>query len=183
MRNRPVATRYAHALLNSADKAGLLGEVAESFDAVMAVIGEKPGLLNFLAAPHISEDKKLGLLDKVFADRIETTLSHFFRLLVEKHRMDSLGDIHEEFQRQVEVHQGFARAVVTTAVPLSDDLEKALMEKLSVMTGRKIVLRKDVDPAVLGGACVSMGDQVIDGTLRTNLTRLRAQLTQTDVRV
>jgi F-type H+-transporting ATPase subunit delta len=183
MRNRAVASRYARALLESAEQAGVLGAVAESFDDVMKIVDDKPELLRFLSGPHVAEDKKLDLLRTVFGDRIEKTLSLFFRLLVEKQRMDSLVEIHVEFQEQVEIRQGLLRALVTTAVPLPEDLEIQLKEKLSALTGKQIVLRKNVDPAVQGGACVTMGDQVIDGTIRTNLTRLRAQLSQADVRV
>ena len=183
MRNRAVASRYARALLDSATKAGTLNEVAEAFDSVMLVVDQKPELLRFLSGPHVAENKKKDLLDTVFGGRIEKTLTYFFRLMVEKQRMDSLREIHAEFQELVEIQQGFVRAVVTTAITLPSDLETELKSKLSAMTGKQIVLRKEVDPVVQGGVCVTMGDQVIDGTIRTNLTRLRAQLSKADVRV
>ena len=182
MRNRTVATRYARALLDAAETADVLDGVAESFASVMELVDRKPELLRFLSGPHVSEEKKRDLLDTVFGDRIEATLSHFFRLVVEKQRMESLHEIYAEFQQQVEVRKGLRRALVTTAVPLPEDLESELATRLSALTGAKVVLRKKVDPGVVGGVCVRMGDEVIDGTLRTNLARLRARLSQADVR-
>jgi F-type H+-transporting ATPase subunit delta len=82
----------------------------------------------------------------------------------------------------VEESQGLSRATVVTAVPLPDDLERDLAARLEKLTGRRLLLTKTVDPAVLGGVRVTMGDRVIDGTVRTNLDKLRAQLFRTNVR-
>jgi F-type H+-transporting ATPase subunit delta len=182
MRNRAVATRYAQALVATAKKMGVLDDVAESFDGVMAVFADSANVLRFLAGPHIDETKKKDVINNVFGSKVEPVLLHFFMILVEKQRMENVVEIHGEFTRLMESERGMTRAHVTTAVPLTDDLEQALAAKLGQVTGGTIVLEKEVDPSVLGGVCVTMGDRVIDGTIRTNLERLRTQLSQADVR-
>lgn len=182
MRNRAVATRYAKALANTAKKGGVLDGVVESFAGVMSVMDDNANVLKLLAGPHIDETKKKDFIATVFAGKVEPVLEHFLVMLVEKQRMENIVEIHDEFVRLVEVDRGLTRARVTTAVPLADDLEQALAAKLGEVTGNTIVLEKEVDPSVLGGVRVTMGDRVIDGTIRTNLERLRKQFSQADVR-
>ncbi len=182
MRNRAVASRYAGALLATAKKGGVMDGVAESFAGVMDVLKDTPDLMRFLAGPHIDESKKKDLIGNVFGDRVEPVLRWFLVMLVEKQRMENVVEIHDEFVRLVEVERGTTRAHVTTAVPLTDDLEQALSAKLGQVTGGAIVLEKEVDPSVIGGVRVTMGDRVIDGTIRTNLAKLRSQLGEADVR-
>lgn len=182
MRNRAVALRYAQALVNAAKKADVLDGTAESFAGVIQVLDAQPQLEKLLTGPQVDEAKKKDLLTKLFDGRIEPVLSHFLDLLVEKQRTESVREIQDEFAQLVEVEHGFVRAEVTTAVPLPQDLEQDLAAQLGKLTGRKVKLQKTLDPAVLGGVCVTMGDRVIDGTIRTNLERLRSQLGQADVR-
>lgn len=182
MRNRAVASRYAGALLATAKKGGAMDGVAESFAGVMDVLKDTPDLMRFLAGPHIDESKKRDLITTVFGERVEPVLKWFLVMLVEKQRMENVVEIHDEFMRLVEVERGTTRAHVTTAVPLTDDLEQALSAKLGQVTGGAIVLEKEVDPSVIGGVRVTMGDRVIDGTIRTNLAKLRSQLGEADVR-
>ncbi len=182
MRDRAVAKRYAQALLTVARRRGIVEPVAESYRDVRAIMEQTPQLEQLLRAPQIGRDRKRELLGKVFGGRIEDVLLHFFDLLLEKDRLEFLADIQQEYQALVEREQGLARAVVTTAVPLPDDLRQELARRLEELTGKRIVMTSEVDPGVIGGVCVKLGDRVIDGTIRTNLARLRAQLAEADVR-
>ena len=173
MRNRAVAARYAQALLTTAKKGDALDGVSESFAGMIEVLDAHPNLEFLLTGPQVTEAKKKSLITTLFTDRIEPVLMHFLDLLVEKQRMVFVREIQDEFARLVEIEHGFTRATVTTAIPLPE---------LGKMTGRKIKLETTVDPTVIGGVCVTMGDRVIDGTIRTNLDKLRTQLGQADVR-
>ena len=77
---------------------------------------------------------------------------------------------------------GVIRAQVVTAIPLPDDLAAALAGRLAAFTGKKIVLEKKTDPAVIGGVCVTLGDKILDGTVRTNLDELGKTLGEAQVR-
>ena len=86
------------------------------------------------------------------------------------------------FAELVGADQGLVRARVVTAVALPADLETALRDKLARVTGKTVILDKKVDPAVIGGVCVTLGDRILDGTVRTNLDRLRKTLGTAQVR-
>ncbi len=182
MRDRKVAGRYAGALMTSALADGNLGDVADSFAAVVEVVQANPDLVVFLDSPQVAEEEKKALLKKIFGDKVEKVLLHFFYLLVDKNRIENLRDIGETFAEMVEKHQGVVRARVVTAVDLPDDLAAKLTEKLADFTGARVILEKKTDPAVIGGVCVTMGDKILDGTVRNNLDLLRKKLEKAPVR-
>ncbi|MFH1843021.1 MAG: ATP synthase F1 subunit delta [bacterium] len=182
MRDSRVAGRYAGALLAAALREKLsLADLAESYAGVRGVMDQHPDLPSFLGGPQVADDEKDALIISLFRDRVEEILVQFFLLLIRRNRIEYLVDIGKVFARLVEQEQGLQRAVVTTAVPLPDDLEQKLSEMLERLTGSKIIMKKNVDPAVFGGVSVKLGDRIIDGTLRTNLDKLAHQLGQARV--
>ncbi len=183
MRDRRVAARYARALLQAARSEADLAALAESYAGVAQVMRDHPALPAFLEGPQVAEDEKKQLLESLLGGRVEPLLLRFFHLLIDKNRIEHLCAIGEEFALQVEAEQGYRRAVVVTAVPLPGDLEEALRARLAALASAKIILEKKVDPGVIGGACVTMGDQILDGTVRTNLMRLRDRLLQAPLRL
>lgn len=183
MRDRKVATRYAEALLRTAKPAGSLAACAESYAGVLAVMAANRDLVIFLDSPQVREQEKKELLKKVLGPRVEPVLLQFFELLLDRNRIEALRDIGHVFAELVEADAGVLRARVVTAVALPADLETKLRDKLAQVSGKTIVLDKKVDPAVLGGVCVTLGDRIIDGTVRTNLDLLRKTLGKAQVRL
>ncbi len=176
MRDRRLATRYAGALLAAAKRAGVQGAVAEAYAAVREVVAAHPPLVTFLEGPQVPEDEKKQLLASVFGARVEPMLLNFFHLLVDKNRIELLDDIGAELARLHEADQGLQRALVTTAVALPGDLEAQLKGRLEALTGARVVLEKRIDHDVIGGVCVTMGDRILDGTVRSHLDRLSERL-------
>lgn len=181
MRDRKVATRYAEALLLSAKQESVLAEVADSYAAVIAVIDGNRDLITFLDSPQVREQEKKALLRKIFGAKIEPVLLNFFMLLIDRNRIHSIRDIGAVFAELVEKDMGVIRAEVVTAIALPDDLAAGLEARLAAMTGARIILEPKTDPAVIGGVCVTMGDKVLDGTVRTNLDLLGKKLGQARV--
>jgi len=182
MRDRRVATRYAGALLESSREQGVIADVAESFAAVMDLVAGKQVLATFMDSPQVATQEKKDLITSVFGGKIEPVLLNFFYLLIDKNRIENFRDIGEEFADLVEQEQGVVRAQVVTAVAMPDDLSELLKNKLARFTGKTIILEKKINPAVLGGAKVTMGDKILDGTVRTNLDLLRKTLEKAQVR-
>jgi len=135
----------------------------------------------FMDSPQVRTEEKKELLQKVFGDKIEPVLLNFFHLLIDKHRIENTRDIGEVFADLVEAEQGYLRAQVVTAIKLPDDLAATLEGKLAAYSGKKIILEKKTDPAVIGGVCVTLGDKILDGTVATNLNLLRKTLGQARV--
>jgi F-type H+-transporting ATPase subunit delta len=102
-------------------------------------------------------------------------------LLLRRRRLDHLVSIADEFHKLAEEAQGITRAVVRSAVPISDGQADALSRALARRTSRNVLLTREIDPALLAGAVVSLDHQIIDGTLATALWRIRRQLLQTRV--
>ncbi len=101
---------------------------------------------------------------------------NFARLLVRKGRTALATDIASEFHILLEEQQGISRAHATTAVPLTDAERETLTESLREQTGNQIVLETDVDPAMLGGVIVQIGDRLVDASTRAKLEALRQNL-------
>ena len=182
MRDRKVASRYAEALLYTAKGQGVLEEVADSFAGVLDAIKGNDALRIFMDSPQVRSEEKKELMSKVFGGKIEPVLLNFFHLLIDKNRIENTRDIGEVFAELVETEKGFLRARVVTAIKLPDDLAAQLESRLSAITGKKIILEKKTDPAVIGGVCVTLGDKILDGTVRTNLDLLKKTLGQAQVR-
>lgn len=182
MRDRTVANRYARALLEAAKAEGVLEGVAESYAAILELHLGRTDLRIFLESPQVATDEKEQLLDALFKGRVEDLMLRFIHMLLHKNRVEHFRDIGEEFAVLVESARGFRRAVCVTAIPLPGDLEATLQSTLEKITGGKIILEKKVDPEVIGGVCVTLGDKILDGTVRTNLDLLREHLGRAQVR-
>jgi F-type H+-transporting ATPase subunit delta len=182
MRDRKVATRYAGALLASAKEQGVLDGVAESYITILDAVEGNARLGIFMDSPQVATQEKKDLVKSVFGGNVEPVLLNFIHMLIDKNRIDSFRDIGLQFAEMVEEERGVVRARVVTAVQLTDDLSAKLEAKLSSFTGKTVILEKKVDPAVIGGACVTIKDKILDGTVRTNLDLLRKKLEQAPVR-
>ena len=182
MRDRNVAVRYARALLDVCIEQQIVDGVSESFDGMMSALVGSPGLRVFLQSPQVRTQEKKELLRKVLAGQVEPLLLDLIDLLIDKDRLIHIGDIHEEFQTLVETHRGMQRATVVTAVPLPDDLEAQLVAKLEARIERKVILDKKVDPAMIAGVRLTVGDYILDGTVRAGLDELRATLEKAPLR-
>ena len=102
-------------------------------------------------------------------------------VLLRRRRLDHLVAIGDEFEKLAEQARGIRRAVIRTAVPITDGQAQEVERVLARRTGLKILLTREVDADVVGGAAVSLDHQVIDGTLATELWRIRQHLLQTRV--
>ena len=182
MRDRNVATRYAEALLIATREAGQVAEVAESYAALREITAGNRDMRTFLEAPQVSQEEKKQLLRKLLTGQVEPLLVNFALLLLDKGRIEFFGDIGDLFAVMVEKEQGYERATVTTAIELPPDLEQKLHQRLESVSGTKIILQKKVDPGVFGGVCVTMGDKILDGTVRTNLKLLGKALREAPLR-
>ncbi len=171
-----LARRYARALLGLAQKRNDLEATHKDLEAVSRVFERDPRVRRFFEAPNIARTEKEAFLDKRFKAKLNKGVYGLLVLLLRRRRFDHLIAIAGEFHKLAEDAQGITRAVVRTAVPISDGQADALTRLLAKRTGRKVTLTREVDQALLGGASLSLDHKVIDGTLATELWRLRRQL-------
>jgi F-type H+-transporting ATPase subunit delta len=171
-----LARRYARALLELSEKRKNLEATHQDLEAVSRVFERDPRVRRFFEAPNIARTEKEAFLQKQFQSKINPSIYGLLILLLRRRRFDHLIAIAGEFHKLAEDAQGITRAVVRTAVPITDGQADVLTRGLAKRTGRKILLTREVDAALLGGASLSLDHKVIDGTLATQLWRLRRQL-------
>lgn len=176
MADKVVASRYAEALLEAIADPGQLETVHENLSAVAGVVDDNRQLKAFLEGPSINEADKHALVAKVFGDKVDPTTRDFLKLLLDKHRIDHLAEVADEFQRLVEKRRGQVRVQVTTAIPLPADMSDRLKRALDVSLGLDCILEPRVDARVIGGVVAVVGDRVIDGSVRTALDDMRKEL-------
>ena len=171
-----VGERYAQALYEAAGGPEQAREAGRALAQVWALIERNPGYLALLSSPAIAQRDRQQAVRTAFSGRAPQIVCNFLLLLIEKHRISRLPEIVRAYEALVRRADGICRATVVTAVPMEAGEMDRLRARLTRLTGRQIALVNAVDPAVLGGACVRWGSRQIDGTVRTGLRALAAEL-------
>jgi F-type H+-transporting ATPase subunit delta len=181
MRDTTVAARYARALLIVTEKRGQTARVLEDLKGVAQVLAPGGRAANFLGSPGVKTEDKRKLLRSALEPQVDRSTLVFVDLLIRKQRLGEFPTIVTEFEALVEELQGIQRAQVVSAVPLAEAERERLHRELERMTRRKVRLHADVDPALLGGVLVRLGDRVIDRSVRTLLETITHQLQEVSV--
>ena len=176
MLNLQLAIKYSRAMFLLAQEEGKLVEYGQELQSLASDIEGTPELKAYLESPMIPRQAKQEAVQKIFAGELSPMVLNFLHLLLDKQRISSLGEIVRQYENFSNEAQGIIVADVTTARDLSDSLGERLMAKLGEITGKKIKRRKHLDEKLLGGAGVRMGDRLIDGSLKSRMKALEAQL-------
>ena len=165
--------RYAEAAFQLASRDDAIATWRRDLELAAA---ETDGqLMDVLANPALPLEEREAAATEVFKG-VDPRVRNLILLLVRRHRIEQLPRVVAEFVRLDEQRQGITHATATSAAPLTDLEVKALTARLEQMTGGRIALSTDVDPGLLGGLVVRVGDRLIDGSVRGRLERLRNQL-------
>lgn len=168
------ARRYAQAVFELALASNQLERWQSDLGKVAGVLGDTT-LIAWLENPKIHFDEKLRVLAENLND-ISPLALNLVRLLVAKGKPALITEVATEYQRRLDQHNGIERAEVITAVPLDDKTELELAAKLGTITGKKVVLKPRVDPAVLGGVIARIGGKLLDASTRSKLEALRKEI-------
>jgi F-type H+-transporting ATPase subunit delta len=179
----PVARRYAHALFDLAfekdtasNKKSLVDIIESELLEIRTILNNNIELQKVLYHPQIVAAEKKDLLDQLFKGKISEVTSNFLALLVDRRRENYLSDIVDEYVVLANESRGVVEAHVTSAVELKDEEKSELSSILARLTGKKVQTTYQVDPSIVGGVIVRIGDKIIDGSIKTRLTTLREQL-------
>lgn len=176
-----LARRYARALLHLAQKHGALDAAEQELREIAGLARRDVRVRRFFETPGIARTEKIAFLEKSWKPQLSRPVYGLLMILLRRRRLDHLIVIADEFQKLAEQAKGLSRLLVRTAVPLSEAQAGTLTRALAARTGRTIVLTREVDPSLIGGAVVSLDHHVIDGTLATELWRIRRRLLATRV--
>lgn len=170
-----VARPYAEALFKSALERNSLGVTAEGLAFVAAA--ERDELLrSALSNPKVSAQQKKDLFAAVAGDRMGEEVRNLLSVLIDNHREVLIGSIAEQFDALKREHEKVVRARITSAQPLDDTQRAEIVAALEKRYGKKVEAELDVDPQLLGGARVQVGDQVIHASVRDALAQMAAAL-------
>jgi F-type H+-transporting ATPase subunit delta len=175
-----LARRYARALLQFAQKQKEVERTQAELRELAALFARTPTARRFFESPNISRAEKLAFLESRKSQLVRPVFA-LLHVLLKRRRLDHLVSIAAEFEKLAERAQGITRATVRTAIPLDDRHADVLTKALERRTGDRVLLTREIEPALLGGVVVSLDHKVIDGSLATELWRIRQRLLQTRV--
>lgn len=172
-----IARRYARALAQLCDETGEGAAVTKHLQAVVDVLAATPEAEAFLTNPTIDVAPRRALLTSLLGQvQAGTTATHFALLMLDKGRMDTLSAAVAEFVALEDARSGRADGLVSSAVALDAAEQSRLAASLSRLVGKDVQLVATVDPELIGGLVVRVGNTVWDSSVRNHLNRLRHQL-------
>jgi len=166
---------YARSLFDVAKDQDKLDEIKEELGAFSDALSDSRDLSLFLFSPYFSTEEKKEGLEKVVEDGDET-FTNFLGLLLENNRMPAVHRIRREYDAMWSEEHKLLPVDVTTAIELDDDVVKRIGDRVGEQTGRKIELNAHVDPDILGGLVLRVGNSVLDASIRNRLNQLRRQV-------
>ncbi|OCL25647.1 ATP synthase F1 subunit delta [Orenia metallireducens] len=175
LRNQ-VAERYAQALFDLAMEDKALEETENQFHEIVNVVNSNDELKQLLNHPKLSNDQKKETLTKVFEKELSNYLMNFIKILIDKGRVDYLQAIYQQFKKLVDTQQNRLEVQVISPINLSEKYQDKLKLKLEDTTKKEVALKLKVQPELLGGLILKIGDKVIDGSLLNHLKKLENTL-------
>ena len=172
-----VARPYAEAIFRAALDKNALGTAADSLPLVAAIARDEQ-MQSAIGNPNVSAQQKKELFTAAAGDRIDPMVGNLLSVLIDAHREVLIGSIAEQFEELKHEHDRVVRARITSAQPLTDAQRTDIVAALEKRYGKKIEAELDVDPQLLGGARVQVGDQVTNASVRDALAQMAAALTR-----
>jgi F-type H+-transporting ATPase subunit delta len=179
MTSRAAGIRYARALFDVAMKeSGDVDQIGRDLTAFAQMVAGNDGLAKVLANPAIPSARKRAVMEQLLArsGNISPILSKILLLLADRDRLRLLPDLAAGYRDRLMQHANIVRAEVVTAAPIPADRVAALKDGLARATGRQVQLESRVDPTLIGGAVTRVGSTVFDGSIATQLLKLKQEL-------
>jgi len=177
VRSTLIAKRYAKALFAVGQEENAFDEYVKIMDEMAKLYNDLPevrdALTNFLYPLDVRTKVMEQLVKALGASEIMT---RFMNLLVQKKRADVIPDIAVTFAAMVDAERNICRGTVVSAMPLSDDLKAKVQATLETIIHKKVVLTSQVDPGIIGGIVAKVGDLVLDGSIKTQLSGLKESI-------
>ena len=172
-----VATPYAEAFLDLAKSTNTLKEATNDINIVSQFLANSSDLKKFLGNPLITKDAKKNVVKDILGEQISESTLKFILLLVNRGRIEVLEQVAQKFLELSYKQESIEIAKITSSIQLSADQQKAIAEKLKVITGAKqIKLALKVDPQLIGGFTIEIGSKMIDTSIRGQLKQISSLL-------
>jgi len=173
-----VAARYAQALIDLAQEQNSVEVMKDDMELFHHTLKVNSELKEVLANPIISHSKKIKILDEVFAKKVSKTSIAFFKLMINKGRGEVLYVTSKEYVNMYDIKNHIIHATVESATALSAANKKTMIEDIQTATGGTVKLNAKVDPSLIGGFVLTVGDRQIDTSIANDLKRLKKEFAQ-----
>ncbi|RYE25003.1 MAG: ATP synthase F1 subunit delta [Sphingobacteriales bacterium] len=177
MQNPRLAARYAKSLLDLAVEQNQLEPTLKDIQLLHAICSQSRDFVSMLRSPIIKADKKASIIDAVVGSQVSTLTKAFINLMVNKGRESNMPEIADAFISQYKQMKNISIVTLTTATPVADVVKEAIAKKLtaSLPAGTEVELKEKVDPEIIGGFVLQMGDKLFDASIRRDLNDVKAQ--------
>jgi F-type H+-transporting ATPase subunit delta len=169
------AKRYAQAVFSLGKEQGTLDAWGDDLAMLSRIVADDR-IATYLTNPSVAAERRIEAFETSLNTNVQPEARNLARMLVERNRTMLIPDIREMFDAQLRAERGIAVANVTTAEQLNDAEQDVIRQKLETMTGQKVELAMEIDPDIIGGVIIRIGDQVIDGSVRNKLEKMRSRL-------
>ena len=170
-----VATRYAKSLIDLAQDEKALEEIRKDMELFTQTLRANSQLQAVLANPIVAHDKKIKILDGIFTDKVSKVTITFFNLMVNKSRAEVLYPAALEFVNLYDVTKNITKATVVSATELSEANKKTIIAEIEALTKGTVKLTAKVDPSLIGGFVLTVGDRQIDTSISNSLAKLKRE--------
>ncbi|GAB3172183.1 ATP synthase F1 subunit delta [Telluribacter humicola] len=171
-----VATRYAQSLIDLAQEKGVIETVYKDMQLFRNTANENRALMLALSSPVVRHEKKLGILKGLFQDKVDPVSFTIFKIITQKNRESILDAIADEYINIYNQYKGIQRATVITTTPLTAELRQQFNQIVAEATGKTVELEEKIDPQLIGGYVLRVGDRQIDASIRSRLNNLKLEL-------
>lgn len=175
MASTRAAIRYATAILDIANSKGVAQAVNDDMTTIGSTIKENSELSTFIQNPTTKVEAKEAVLSEVFAN-VNAVTKSLFRLLFENKRFEILDDITSEYKKLFDELNNVETAKVTTAIPMDAALEAKVLAKIATLSNKKITIENIVDPSIIGGFILRIGDKQYNASIADRLQVLKREL-------
>ncbi|GAA0125873.1 MULTISPECIES: F0F1 ATP synthase subunit delta [Clostridium] len=165
--------RYAQALYDVCEKAGILEETLEDLNSIVESMEQSEELMKIIEHPQIHRAEKKAIFKRLFEDQVSPELLGFLILLIDKDRILYLKEKYNQFRLIYFERHNMLEAKVKTTIPLIDEQREALKVKLKNKYKKDIILLEEIDESLLGGMVVKIGDDVIDGSIKRRMESMK----------
>ena len=175
-KHKTLAQRYTNALLTTAQEENLTEQIGSELKEVINVFTQNPDIENFFLSPIVKKEDKKDVLEQTFKGKINDKFYNFLNILTDKNRMFILPNVEYLYSKKLAENANIIEVEVQTVVELDEDMKNALTEKLNKITGKNVQLKSIINKDIIGGVILNFEGQTIDGSVKTQLSRLQKQL-------
>ncbi|UXP33770.1 ATP synthase F1 subunit delta [Reichenbachiella agarivorans] len=168
-----IATRYAKSLLDLSVEKGLLEEITKDMQSFLEVCKSSRELVLMVKNPVITHGKKLSVLRLIFEGKVNALTLSFFEIITKKQREKYLVEIAKAFVTQYNEYKGIVESTITTVAPISAETRKDVAEIVKKITNKEVILTEVINPELIGGFVLKIGDRQIDDSISSKLRELK----------